>query len=250
MKKSDLLISATLVIVLVGFGCKQLGSPTAKNTEPGQSGAEPLVIDHDQFFENSNTKVSFQYKSYLQSDVSSVKPGAVTMSFTRRSGSLGLIDTLYFSTKTREAWLAEKAKLDPRQVCENYAMPGCEKWDEDVALYNRVVSTKNFGDYYALGFDTVTLAGIKFIVVVTFNPEREQYQTTYLAYANDTRITFVDPATGGLEYGVPFQMNAKNREAVESTGMRLAKREKIDDVKTRARADELYQIVSTVHLAK
>ena len=129
-------------------------------------------------------------------------------------------------------------------------MPGCEKWDEDVALYNRVVSTKNFGDYYALGFDTVTLAGIKFIVVVTFNPEREQYQTTYLAYANDTRITFVDPATGGLEYGVPFQMNAKNREAVESTGMRLAKREKIDDVKTRARADELYQIVSTVHLAK
>lgn len=249
MKKSDLLVGA-LVVVLVGFGCKQSGSQAPNNSKTGSQIIEQPSFDRDTIFSNANTKVSFQYKSYLQPDASSIQPGSVTLSFKQKPNASGLIDTLYFSTKTRDAWLAEKQKLDPKKPCESYALPGCERWDDDVALYDKVISTNNFGDYYALGFDTVTLGGIKFVIVVTYNPDRQQYQTTYLAYADNTRITFVDPATGGLEYGVPFQMNAKNRELVESTGMHLAKREKIDDVKTRARADELFQIVSTVQLAK
>lgn len=249
MRKFDLVLGA-LVVVLVGFGCKQFGPWSSNNPRSGSGDNQLLVIDKDGNFENPNTKVRFQYKSYLQPDSSSVASGTVMVSFKQKAGSTGLIDSLYFSTKTREAWLAEKQKLGSKQVCDDYSKPGCEKWDADVALYRKVISTNDFGDYYALGFDTVTVAGIKFIVVVTYNPDRQQYQTTYLAYVNNTRITFVDPATGGLEYGVPFQMNAKNRELVESTGMRLAKRQKIDDIKTRARADELFQIVSTVRLAQ
>lgn len=248
MKKKNLFIGA-LALILLGLGCKQ--SNVALNNQGNNAGSvQSLVIDHDQLFQDLNTKVGFIYKSYLDKADTNSAPGAVSVTFKKRDGSSGLIDTLYFSTKTRDAWLAEKQKLDPKQVCENYNKPGCEKWDADVALYNKVISTNNFEDYYALGVGRVTIGGIRFVVVVTFNPDREQYQTTYLAYVNNTRITFVDPATGGLEYGVPFEMNAKNRELVELTGRRLATRQKIDDVKTRARADELYQIVSTVTLAK
>ncbi len=249
MKKTDLFIGV-LVLVVVGFACKQsnLTSPASKQSGAGQ--VQLPVIDRDEAFQDPNTKVSFIYKSYLQKETVTSEPGNVMLVFKKKEGTSGLIDTLYFSTKTHDAWLAEKSKADPTKVCDSEVQAGCEKWDASVALYNKVVSTNNFQDYYAFGVDTVNVGGIKFVAVVTYNVDRQQYQTTYLAYVNNTRITFVDPATGGLEYGVPFQMNAKNREMVELTGLRLAKRQKVDDVKTRARADELFQIVSTVTVAK
>ena len=249
MKKFDLFIGA-LVIVLVGFGCKQLNLLPSSDKQTSVKGVQLPILDHDQVFQDPNTKVSFIYKSYLQKETIISEPGNVMLGFKKRDGTTGLIDTLYFSTKTHDAWLAEKSKADPSKVCESEVQLGCEKWDASVALYNKVITTNDFKDYYAFGVDKVNIGGIKFVVVVTYNLDRQQYQTTYLAYVNNTRITFVDPATGGLEYGIPFQMNAKNRELVELTGLRLAKRQKIDDIKTRIRADELFQIVSTIQVAK
>ena len=67
MKKTDLFIGV-LVLVVVGFACKQsnLTSPASKQSGAGQ--VQLPVIDRDEAFQDPNTKVSFIYKSYLQKE--------------------------------------------------------------------------------------------------------------------------------------------------------------------------------------
>lgn len=226
-------------MILVGAGCNR---NAATNTEP----------EKDQVFSDPNTQVTFTVPTSLKVEKATSEPGNVSVILKKNSQD-GLLDNVRFSTKTREAWLNEmvKARVEkPNQVCQNNEAFGCEKWDEEVSAYQRAVRDNNFGGYYALGTNKVTINGVPFVVAVTYNLDTQQYQTKYVAYVNNTRITFIDPATGGLEYGFPFQMDAKNREMVETLGQRIAKREKIDDVKTRARADSLYQLVSTVKINK
>lgn len=237
MKKLNILLGGLFAIVLLGAGCRNADSPK---------------VEEDPVFQDKNSAVSFTYPRYLKVDKVNSAPGAVTATL-KKKGADGLMDNIYFSVKTRDAWLNEmvKAKVEkPNQVCENEEQFGCEKWDENVALYQKAIKDNKFDGYYAMGANKVTINNIPFVTIVTYNIDTKQYQTKYLAYVNNTRITFVDPATGGLEYGFPFQMDAKNRETVELTAQRLAKREKIDDVKTRARADELFQLVSTIEVKK
>lgn len=247
MQKKFLLTVAVLLLgVTLGAGCSKGGSQNQKNTK-----VEVPADTSDRTFSDPNTKVTFSYGYYLNKDQSSSEPGNVSVTFKKNPNVPdGLIDTLYFSTKTKDAWAAEKAKADPKKVCESNTQPGCEKWDDDYALYQKAITTGNYDGYYGFGGNKVTVNGITFVTIVSYNLDRKQYQTMYTGYSNNTRITFVDPATGGLEYGQPFSMDAKNRELVEKTGAALAKRQKVDDEKTRARADQLYQIVSTVKLGK
>lgn len=235
--------ASILFLVILGAGCSQNQGP--------QTGSQNIVapenIDKDVVFSDSNSAVSFTLKSYLQKASGSSTPGSVSAVFNRRPGSSGMVETMTFSTKTHDAWLAEKK---PSGLCTSEDLLGCEKWDQDLALYNKALTSNNFVGYYALGASKTVVSGIPFVVIVTYNLDTKQYQTKYIAYVNNTRITFVDPATGGLEYGVPFEMNAKNRELIELTAQKLAKRQKVDDEKTRARADELYQMVATVKIGK
>lgn len=241
MHKKFLKIAGTVAIfVLLGAGC--FGGNSGTYT-PGDG--MPANLDQDYTFVDLNTPITFTVKSYLQQNVVSSTPGAVRVSFDRKPGSTGLIETVTFSTKTREALLSEKK---PAGVCQNEIDPGCEKWDENVAAYNRAIQSGNFNGYYALGADKTTVNDIPFVVAVTYNPDNQLFQTKYTAYVNETRITFIDPASGGLEYGVPFQMDAKNRELVEKTAQDIASRKNISDPKNRARADELYQMVETIKI--
>lgn len=231
--------AAFIILVALGAGC-------SKNNQQANSGL-PVNLDTDATSTDPNTAVSFVLKSYLLKSSSTSTPGSVSEVFRRKPGSSGLVDTMIFSTKTHDAWLAEKKQ--PGQICTSEDLPGCEKWDQDLALYNTALTKNNFDGYYALGASKTTVGGISFVVIVTYNLDTKQYQTKYIAYVNSTRISFTDPATGGLEYGIPFEMNAKNRELVESTAQKLATRQKVNDEKTRARADELYQMVATVKVA-
>lgn len=244
-KKLSLLLSVVFLLVTLGLGC-------ARNNG-NDNNPNPTNNDEDQVFQDPNSAISFTLYNYLQKDKASSEPGAVLASFKKKNGKTGPIDNLIFSTKTREAWQKEvqdaKSK-NPNMVCENYEQYGCEKWDDDYTMYQRAINNNRFEGYYALGTSKKVINSIPFVVVVTYNIEKQQYQTKYVAFVNNTRVTFTDPATGGLEYGVPFQMTAKNRELVELTAQRLAKRENLDDVQTRARADALYQLISTIQVKK
>lgn len=230
-----------MVLVLLGIGCQKNNQNNNENTQQDEN--------LDRVYEDSNTAVSFTYPFYMEKESEQKTDGSVYVKFKKRANKEGEIDNLIFSTKTKKAWEAERDKAkseNPNQVCESEDQFGCEKWNENFASYQRAISNNIFTNYYALGTSKKIINGIPFVVVVTYNIDTQQYQTKYIAYTNDTRITFIDPSTGGLEYGIPFQMNAKNRELVELTGQRLANREKVDDIKTRARADALFQVVSTV----
>ncbi|MFA6105432.1 MAG: hypothetical protein WC725_02415 [Patescibacteria group bacterium] len=257
INKRKLAYASVLLFFALGVGCPKIKNPlqvgkkgpAANEQTPVQVSPE-VADDADQIFEDPSTRVSFHYQGYLQKTDVKMASGSVSVVFKRRAGSTRTIDTLYFSAKTKDAYLLEKKNAPKDLVCDNYTKPGCDKWEEDLILYNRAMSQNNFDGYYAFGGNRMTLNGITYVVVVDYNLERQQYQTKYIAFINNTRIMFVDPATGGLEYGIPFQMNAKNRELIEKTGLNLAKRQKIDDMKTVVRADALFQIVATTKLMK
>jgi hypothetical protein len=257
MHKRILVISSVILLFAIGVGCSKTKNNVIGNNNATQSTEQkPPVLspevadDADQIFEEQTTRVSFHYQGYLQKTEVKIATGSVSIVFKRRTGSTRTIDTLYFSAKTKEAYLQEKITAPKDLVCENYRQVGCDKWEEDLVLYNRAMSQNNYDGYYGFGGNRVTLNGITYVVIVDYNLEREQYQTRYIGFINNTRIMFTDPATGGLEYGVPFQMNAKNRELIEKTAQKLAKRQKIDDMKTVVRAEALYQIVSTLKLMR
>ena len=257
MSKRILLIGSVFLLFALGAGCSGPKGKILVDKNPVVSNqsvtpeVKPEVNDDaDQIFEDLSTRVSFHYMGYLKKTEVKMTTGSVSIVFKRRDGSTRPIDTLYFSAKTKDAYLAEKQNAPKNLVCENYSQPGCDKWEEDLRLYNRVMSQNNYDEYYAFGGNRVTINGITYVVVVDYNLERQQYQTRYIGFINNTRITFTDPATGGLEYGVPFQMNARNREVIEKTGQKIAKRQKIDDLQTYTRSEALYQIVSTLKLIR
>lgn len=243
-------------MLTLGFGCSSANSnnkgsnynsqsSTGQNNDNQPASTAPLI------FQDSNTAVSFTYPSYLdKADVNS-KPGAVSVTLNKRPGESGSLDTVTFSTKTHDAWQAEKpVNASSTAVCDSEDQLGCEKWDADNALYRVALTTNKFDGYYALGASRTTINGVPFVVIVTYNIDTKMYETKYLTYINNTRITFVDPASGALEYGAPFQLNAKNRELVELTAKNLATRLQISDVKNRARSDELYAIVASLQFHK
>jgi hypothetical protein len=260
MKKFLTLCSIGAAFVIIGAGCSKPQNPapssssttgTQTETQQNQGGenqntqAQNVSDDADVIFSDPHIPVTFHYIGYLQKQVLQSATGTVRAQFNKRPGSNGIIDTFTFSAKTKQEFLTEKK--DPTKVCDSEDMPGCEKWDADYALYRKAIAQNNYDGYYALGTNKTVISGIPFVVIVTYNLDTKQYQTRYIGYLGDNlRITFTDPGTGGLEYGVPFQMTAKNRDMVEQLGRNIAKRQKIDDVKTRARADAFFQIVSTV----
>lgn len=261
MKRSYLAAGALAFLLIAGVGCSKQPAankatgPEEKN-QTSSDGWTPKTLspeaydDSDQIFEDKGTGLSFHFMGYLQKTDMKAASGSVSFVLKRREGSTRPIDTLYFSMKTRAAYLAEKAAAPKNISCDSYDKPGCDKWEDDLVLYNRAMSQNNFDGYFALGSNRVTMNGITYAVVVDYNLDRQQYQTRYIAFINDTRIVFRDPATGGLEYGVPFQMNARNRELIEKTAQKIAKRQKIDDQKTYDRANALYQLVATLKIAK
>lgn len=241
-----------LAAVLLFAGCGQ--SPTSTGNDNTDTTVSSGVNDaKDTVFSDTNTKVTFHYTGYLLKGTVASAPGSVAVTFTKRPGSSGLIDSLHFSTKTKAASQAEAADAkakNPKLMCDSVEQYGCEKWDEAYATYQKAVKSGDYAGYYAQGASKVVVNGVTYVVTVTYNIDEQQFETTYTGYSNDTRITFVDPTSGGIEYGIPFSMNAKNRDQVEQLAKDIANRQKIADVKTRARADELYTIVSSVQLAK
>lgn len=254
MNKKLLVIGAALFLLTLGAGCRSQvpknGSKKIDNVEQQAKKSPEELDDADQVFEDLSTRVSFHYMGYLQKSEVRVTTGSVYIVFKRREGSTRPIDTLIFSAKTKDAYLAENLNAPKGTVCEDYTLPGCDKWEDDLKLYNHAMSQNAYDGYYGFGGSRVTLNGITYVSVVDYNAERQQYRTRYIAFINNTRITFTDPATGGLEYGVPFQMNARNREMIEKTGQKLAKREKIDDTQTYTRSQAFFQIVSTLKLIR
>lgn len=221
----------------------------------GQKAATPVLVSpqpteqypSDKKFTSQNLPVTFSYQRYLNAETVSNVPGSVFVIFRKDPSSPGLIDQVLFSAKTHDAWkkeMEQAALAKDRPVCESEAQFGCEKWDEDFALYQKAIKDHNYDGYYALAASTVTVNSIPFLILVTYNVDTQQYQTTYIAYTNNVRLTFVDPASGALEYGVPFHMTAKNRTLVEDTAKNIAIRRNLDrDVNTRA--ELLYDIVSS-----
>lgn len=223
-------------------------------TTPG-SGTSTLPTEDpnaEKTFSAPGVPVSFRYQGYLQVVSNSTTPGAATLFFRKRVKAPELLDQFLFSTKTHDAVKAEveqASKIQNRPICESEAQFGCEKWDEDFALYQKAINQNNFDGYYALAGSKAIINKIPYIVLVTYNVDTKQYQITYLAYVNDTRITFVDPAAGALEYGQPFYMNAKNRTDVETLAKNIALRKNLD-AQVNARVGLLYDIVSTVEVKK
>lgn len=258
--KKYIAVAGVVSILVLGAGCSKgvsnnSNQPAGSNTTDGQVTSNPVFDDtKDIVFSDPNTKVTFHHLSYLQpTDVKSV-PGAVSFTLAKRPGSTaGLIGDVLFSTKTRDASMAELDAVRIKSsglICDSEAQLGCDKWDQNYALYKKAIQTNDYTGYYAMGASKVVINGITYVVAVTYNMNNQQYQTTYTTFTNNTRITFVDPATGGIEYGVPFNMNAKNRTMVETIAKNLANRSKIDDVQMRARTDEFFNLVSSVKIAK
>ncbi len=231
---------------MVVAGC---GKSTPEQVNANQPPEDPNA---EKTFSATGVPLSFRYQGYLQAASSSTTPGAATIFFRKRAGASELLDQVLFSTKTRAAWEEEAkqaALIKNRPICESEAQFGCEKWEEDFALYQKAIKENNFDGYYVLAGARTTINKIPYIVLVTYNVDTKQYQTTYLAYVNDTRITFVDPSAGALEYGQPFYMTAKNRSDVEMTAKNIANRKNLDP-QVNARAALLYDIVSTVEFKK
>lgn len=243
-----------LAFLLLVTGCGVGPSSKSENEKKAEEAAAVKNDGADVVFTDSATKVSFHYTGYLQKNIVRSTPGSVVALFKKRPGSaVGMLDGLAFSTKTAEAQAAEvadaKAK-NPKMVCENYDQYGCEKWDQDYALFQKAIKSNDFSGYYALAATKAVINGMTYVVAVTYNTDTQLFQTTYTTFTKNTRITFVDPATGGIEYGIPFSMNAKNREQVEAIAKSIAERKQIADVKTRARTDELNSLVATAQLAE
>jgi|GEM_PF-4925067 hypothetical protein len=259
--KKYIAVAGVVSILILGVGCSSNVSNTSNTQSGGTSTAgdqpvtNPVFNDtKDVVFSDINTDVAFHYLSYLKPTDVVILPGAVSFKLVKRPGSTaGLLDNILFSTKGRDAWAAELMAVKPKSpgiICDDEMQYGCEKWDEKYQLYIKALKTNDFSGYYAMGAGKMVINGITYIVTVTYNMENQQYQTTYTAYVDNTRITFVDPASGGIEYGIPFSMDAKNREMVETIAKNLASRKRVDDVKMRARADELFYMVSTVVMTK
>lgn len=245
MKKYILALLSISLMTVAGCGA----------TTPAPSGTPTAPVEDttsEKTFSAPGVPVTFRYQPYLQVVSNSTTPGSATLFFRKRAKAPELLDQFLFSTKTHDAWKLEAdqaAKIKNRPICESEAQFGCEKWDEDFALYQKAINQNNFDGYYALAGTKTIINKIPYIVLVTYNVDTKQYQTTYLAYVNNTRITFVDPAAGALEYGQPFHMTAKNRTDVETLAKNIAIRKNLDS-QVNARVGLLYDIVSTVQFTK
>ncbi len=240
-------LSLGALLLLAVAGCGSSKTPVTSNEPSGNSSA-PTTVDEEKKLIPFGSPVTLTHPSYLVSETISSRPGSALLLFKKAPNKQGILDTFLFSTKTYDSWKEEmKQAVSSTTVCESEAQFGCERWDEDFALYQKALKTKTFDGYYALAGRIETINGIQYVILVTYNVDTKQYQVTYLGYSKNTRLTFVDPAAGALEYGQPFYMTAKNRSLVEDTAVNLAKREKLDE-KTASRASALYAVVASAHL--